>query len=348
MKHIFYNKKLSAMIAFIFLLAFTIFIIKTLDGEDKGLTNNENINEKIEENIKKESVQIADNTMIGPYLPSLDYADESMIIFHNYLGIFIYDLKEKCIVSSMDLDSLKIADPNVSVRVNEEGTDIYIMPDNEDSAFCWNISSDSLQKKHVPKEEKFFVKFADNLEIEKEQGEYTFASFLYSNQAVVFEDGSYGRLYIPGYYVKDITYVRNDLKWKIFENEKKDDLWIKQRDTYYELFKEEAQKSKRDLYEYYSFMLSRTDYAGLCSLSQGVVYSDEKQAEMGMYDLVTAGEEVSSNNNQGCFKFYITVTNWEELNMECKEYVKYLHVKNDGAGWFADGFLHDTIPSDEW
>lgn len=323
-------------------------------SEKKQIVENQEISDfqlqdiNIEESIKKESVQIAENTMIGPYFPSLDYADESMIIFHSYFGIFIYDLKEKCIVSSMDLDSLKMADSSVSVKVNEEGTDIYIMSDNSDFAFCWNISSDSLQKKHVPEDERFFTKFVDNLEIEKEQREYTFASFLYSDKAVVFEDGSYGRLYNPGYYVKDIMYIRNDQKWNIFENEKKDDLWIKQKDTYYELFKEEAQKSKRDLYEYYSFMLSRTDYAGLCSLSQGVIYSDEKQSKMSAYNLVTAGEEINSDDNKGCFKIYITVTNWEELGMEHKEYVKYLYVKNDGTGWFADGFLQDTVPSDEW
>ena len=125
-------------------------------------------------------------------------------------------------------------------------------------------------------------------------------------------------------------------------------LWIKQKDTYYELFKEEAKKSKRDLYECYSFMLSRTDYAGLCSLSQGVIYSDEKQCKMSAYNLVTAGEEINSDDNKGCFKIYITVTNWEESGMEHKEYVKYLYVKNDGAGWYADGFLYDTVPSDEW
>ena len=150
--------------------------------------------------------------MIGPYLPSLDYADENMIILHNYLGIFIYDLNEKYIISSMDLDSLKMTDSNVSVRVNEEGTDIYIMSDNSDFAFCWNISSDSLQKKHIPEEEKFFAKFTDNLEIEKEQGEYTFASFLYSNQAVVFEDCTFTGLPLDQFKIAtngcdDITYT---------------------------------------------------------------------------------------------------------------------------------------------
>lgn len=343
------SKAVSAIcIMCIVILTGCTFSQKPVGEEEIGENEEVVINEKIEESIKRESVHIADNTMIGPYLPSLDYADENMIIFHNYLGIFIYDLNEKYIISSMDLDSLKMTDSNVSVRVNEEGTDIYIMPDNSDFAFCWNISSDSLQKKHIPEEEKFFAKFTDNLEIEKEQGEYTFASFLYSNQAVVFEDGSYGRLYTPGYYVKDITYVRNELNLKIFENEKKDDLWVKQKDTYYELFKEEAQKSKRDLYESYSFMLSRTDYAGLCSLSQGVIYSNEKQSKMSAYNLVTAGEEINSDDTKGCFKIYITVTNWEELGMEHKEYVKYLYVKNDGAGWYADGFLYDTVPSDEW
>ena len=343
------SKAVSAIcIMCIVILTGCTFSQKPVGEEEIGENEEVVINEKIEESIKRESVHIADNTMIGPYLPSLDYADENMIILHNYLGIFIYDLNEKYIISSMDLDSLKMTDSNVSVRVNEEGTDIYIMPDNSDFAFCWNISSDSLQKKHIPEEEKFFAKFTDNLEIEKEQGEYTFASFLYSNQAVVFEDGSYGRLYTPGYYVKDITYVRNELNLKIFENEKKDDLWVKQKDTYYELFKEEAQKSKRDLYESYSFMLSRTDYAGLCSLSQGVIYSNEKQSKMSAYNLVTAGEEINSDDTKGCFKIYITVTNWEELGMEHKEYVKYLYVKNDGAGWYADGFLYDTVPSDEW
>ena len=48
--------------------------------------------------------------------------------------------------------------------------------------------------------------------MERQQGEYTFVSFLYSDKAVVFEDGSYGRLYNPGYYVKVITYIRNDQK----------------------------------------------------------------------------------------------------------------------------------------
>ena len=347
------KRKCSKAISVICIMCIVIltgctFAQKPVGEEEIGEKEEVVINEKIEESIKKESVQIADNTMIGPYFPSLDYADESMIIFHNYLGIFIYDLKERNIVSSIDFDSLKIEAHNISVRVNEEGTDIYIMPDNDESAFCWNISSDSLQKKYISEEEKFFAKFADNLEIERQQGEYTFASFFYSDKAVVFEDGSYGRLYNPGYYVKDITYIRNDHKWNIFENEEKDDLWIKQRDTYYELFKEEAQKSKRDLYEYYSFMLSRADYAGLCSLSQDVVYSDENQEKMSKYNLVTAGEEVESNNNQGCYKFYITVTNWEELDMERKEYVKYLYVKNDGTGWFADGFLQDAVPSEEW
>lgn len=349
MKHLF-SKKINLFIIAILFLVFIILMLKTVDIKDNVLVDSEKIADDSNEIeiIKKEEAQIADNTMLGPYLPDLDYANEDIIIFHSYFGIFIYDLEEKNIVSSIDLDSLGIVDNAMQVQVNEEGTNVYIVPDNENFVFCWNIGSDSLQKKYTPVDEQYFTKFIDNLEIERKKDNYTFASFLYSNRAVAFEDGSYGQLYNSSHYAKDIVYVRNDMQWRIFENEKRDDLLMKQSGTYYELFKAKAQKSKREFYEYYSTLLSRSDYAGLCSLSKGVVYSDEKQSKMNAYKLVTAGEEINSNDNKGCFKFYITVTNWEELNLDNKEYVKYLYIKNDGDGWFSDGFLYDTVAPDEW
>ena len=44
--------------------------------------------------------------MIGADGPQLDYADENMFIFHDYFGLFVYDINQGELVSAVDLEPI--------------------------------------------------------------------------------------------------------------------------------------------------------------------------------------------------------------------------------------------------
>ena len=262
----------------------------------------------------------------------MDFADDNIVIFHGYFGIFVYDLKAQRISKSLDLTEIGCEDEKTKIEVSKKAAEIYIIPSITNEIYVWNLKSGTLQKEIRENKKEIFTNYIDNIEIEKKKGKLNVKSFLYSKKAIYFTDKEYGQLYVPNIFLRDITYIRNGKEWKIFSNENNKEQLLKQQDAYYKEFKNKAEKSKQDFYECYNIMLSRSDFAGIAYLSDNVEYSDERQLELSQYDIVTAGEEIEGDEEKSCFKLYITVTNWEEMNLKKESYVKYITIKKGKSG----------------
>ena len=111
------------------------------------------------------SVEVAHNRILNDndfynlnyqgFIPEIDYASDSRVVFHGYFGLFVYDIQKQNITQSLNLDEIGCGNIQgseyTSVFVSKDGKTVYMDSggnDTDDYMYQYDIDSDSL--KQVP------------------------------------------------------------------------------------------------------------------------------------------------------------------------------------------------------
>lgn len=107
------------------------------------------------------SADIAGGTPFGADGPMLDFAgnlgagQESVVIFHDYFGLIIYDLINQKVVSSLDLASIGCqmtqGDDACEVAVSADGTTVWLHPRSKRYMYRYEIEKDLLYQEPLVK-----------------------------------------------------------------------------------------------------------------------------------------------------------------------------------------------------
>lgn len=169
------------------------------------------------------SAYIKEDMTIGADGPILDYVDDHKVIFHGYVGLFVYSLDDAKILDSIDLESIGCnttqGDNACNVTVSSDGRYVYFTK-NEADVYRYDTVDHKLvyAQGHEMLEESTDNIFMGLLPSDKyinlsENGGFT------SRNCVEVTDGVYGYLECQSGLWKDICYVESDMVYMLYECE---------------------------------------------------------------------------------------------------------------------------------
>lgn len=86
-----------------------------------------------------------DEVVIDATGTNMDYADGNIVIFHDYYGLFVYDINEQKIAGAISLEPIGCnytqGDNYCEVMVNSQGTTIYLHPLQEKEMYVYDIAT---------------------------------------------------------------------------------------------------------------------------------------------------------------------------------------------------------------
>lgn len=137
----------------------------------------------------------------------LDYADDDIVVFHGYFGLFVYDLKSEKMKLSVDLQK-SVGCTNIqgscgaAVSVSADGSTIqlYYYPEAERPEKAYYINTADLSCIYGPYDELEDIFNPTD------------------GSSVSFADGTEGMLTNDDYTIDSIRYVRGDKIYNMFEN----------------------------------------------------------------------------------------------------------------------------------
>lgn len=99
----------------------------------------------------------------------LDYADESLLIFHDWFGLFVYDLKVKQFVGAVDLSAIGCSDTQgenaCEVLASADGGTVYLHPAQDDGMYVYRVETNTMTKeKYDISGIEIFADFSDTRE----------------------------------------------------------------------------------------------------------------------------------------------------------------------------------------
>lgn len=291
------------------------------------------------------------NTKIAVAMPVLDFADDNILIMHDYFGLFIYNLDTNEIEDSIDLQVLGYDfsdDSSRGILVSPKGDKIWIYSILSKSPYEYDRMSRTLIIANEGSDKSVFEDLVSTKDISSEK--LSVKSYRCSKESVLFSDGSYGTLYVKNNRITGISYIRNGEEWELFRNQNctMPEL-LRQDDFFYEQFAIEGSKSASLLMFFYCTMINDSEYAGICSLSDGMADSEELQKEWGALRLTASSEEIKTTMDQACFKVYIiSSASSTDSGLLQGMNEKYVYLKKGHDGWHVEGFWHDTIPAKNW
>lgn len=168
------------------------------------------------------SPELSAGLQIGADMTELDYASDEIVIFHDYFGLFVYDIELKKIVRSLDLESIGChftqGDNYCEVAVSEDGKTVQLHPMSSDRMYVYSVPDKLLVKKPYKSMDGRFDDFVDitNIVDYSEAGKC-------SHTAVSFDNGDYGYLYTSDWTLDTLYYVRGDSTYKLFDFEETSD-----------------------------------------------------------------------------------------------------------------------------
>jgi hypothetical protein len=165
--------------------------------------------------------------MVGLEMVVLDYASDDIVIFHDYFGLFVYDLNKQNIVRSLDLKPIGCTstqgDDYCEVTVSADGNRVQLHSMSNKNMYVYSVLDNTLSETVYEIMSDHFSSFAliEDVIDTSQLGNY-------SHSAVEFENGEYGYLYTSDLTLGTLTYVRNDKIFWIFEK----DNWDSNSSTY--------------------------------------------------------------------------------------------------------------------
>ncbi len=150
-------------------------------------------------------------------IPELDYASDDIIIFHGYFGLFVYDLDSRQIIRSLDLKPLDCAaiqgDNYCEVTVSTDGNTVQLHRLSSENMYVYTVSDNTLRETAYERmDDRFgssFIPIEDVVDTDY-LGNYSY-------NAVKFDEGEYGYLYISDWTLGTLTYSRDDTVYKLFD-----------------------------------------------------------------------------------------------------------------------------------
>ncbi len=288
------------------------------------------------------------NTLLDSEIPDLDYANDDMVIFHSYFGLFVYDIKGEKIVNSLDLKAIgcqKVQNGGPTrVVVSADGNQVYLYPYEKDQMYIFDLAENTLEKTRAEEPKDAFDGLVPSHDVLPATDRKI---YLCSNKSVGFGDGTFGHLYLTGNAAPDILYVRKEKEWRLLtEKDHPAPLLTVQDDSYYNELSDKASESFEAFISVYAMMFDQRDFAGICSLTKGAEYREEEQRDWQKEHLLfLSGEEIKpEENGRSCYK--ITIGNLD--NREEPPGTAYLYMVHGDNGWYADGLLRQEPPADEW
>lgn len=169
--------------------------------------------------IKPTAPELSFEQPVGVDMVELDYASDDIVIFHDYFGLFVYDLNSLQIVRRVDLKPLNChqtqGDNYCEVSVSMDGNTVQLHPISSENMFVYSVSSNTLQEtSYKPMNNPFRSQFVP---IEKVINSTKIGN--YSHQAVLFDTGEYGYIYTEDWTIGTLVYKRGDIVLRLFENE---------------------------------------------------------------------------------------------------------------------------------
>lgn len=314
------------------------------DSERHDMDNHHQ-EEQAQVSMEHHQAQWAENSMFDMEFYSLDYADSDRIVFHISSGLFEYDLKSQKLTHSIDLKALNCQEVQTGgeceVAVYQDGDHrlravIRPYPYSDEDSYVYDIESDelfaydaSLLDDHV-----LFDGFASKYDSDVSEAMRTWRA---AENVLPLGGNAYGALYWgPGPDLANLCYEAGDQKWQIFHKEQATlPRLLKQDDNFYQSFSLHSGKEILQCLMDYRGFYNIHDYAGLCALSTGLVYSDAMQQEFSEHlDEMVHFEEVSHSEDEKEYLFEVTYTDGSG-EKEQKGYLNFKYL--DGEGWRAEG-----------
>lgn len=126
---------------------------------DNQETNNQKLqNQETENQADSPDVEIIpirqpviySDTSLGADGAELHYADDNLIIFHGYFGLFVYSIPNRTYIGCVDLKSIDCSatqgDEYCEVFVKEDGSEVYLHPVNLDDMYVYDVKVNQLTK----------------------------------------------------------------------------------------------------------------------------------------------------------------------------------------------------------
>lgn len=177
-------------------------------------------NDTEQSNIVPTTQELSLEQIVGVDMVQLDYASDDIVIFHDYFGMFAYDLNSLQIVRSLDLKPLNChqtqGDNYCDVSVSLDGNTVQLHPMSSNNMYVYTVSDNTLKETtYKPMEHSFRSRFVP---IEKVINSTKLGN--HSHHAVLFNTGEYGYLHSEDGTIGTLSYVRGDMKYILFEKEK--------------------------------------------------------------------------------------------------------------------------------
>ena len=91
---------------------------------------------------------LQEDMSLGADFVILDYADENIVIFHGYFGLFVYDKEKKELAGAVDLAAIGCdstqGDDYCEIWVKEDGSRVYMSPITSNMMYVYNVTEQSL------------------------------------------------------------------------------------------------------------------------------------------------------------------------------------------------------------
>jgi beta-lactamase regulating signal transducer with metallopeptidase domain len=155
--------------------------------------------------------------IVGVDMVQLDYASNDIVIFHDYFGLFVYDINSHQIVRGLDLKPLNChqtqGDNYCDVLVSMDGNTVQLHPMSSENMFVYTISDNTLKETtHMRMEKPFGSQFVSIEEVinSTKLGNH-------SHHAILFDTGEHGYLHAEDGTIGTLSYVRGDKVFRLFD-----------------------------------------------------------------------------------------------------------------------------------
>lgn len=312
--------------------------------------------------------EITAETPFGADGPNLDYASDSHIIFHDYSGLFVYDLRRQAIVRTVDLESIGCqytqGDSYCEVTVSEDGMTATLHPINQDMMFVYQVAENTLTVQPYKELENRFqgAVYREDLVTGGGPKQFSQENIRYCPQMVryhsgtgwdyefylVYTDSTLGSLVLLG---TDTDGLMN-ARFPLFSFEQVGEGRLRQHDTgFYNAIKAEASVDALAFGNLYVKMVNSWDYAGVSALSNGqLTYSDRIQESWDTVKgsaMLSIDEEQPKRGRMSCL-LELDIEDPGDTGLEKGKNLRYIYMIKDNDGWYADGPMREMKPADNW
>ena len=167
--------------------------------------------------LKPTAPELSLEQTVGVDMVQLDYASDDIVIFHDYFGMFVYNLNSLQIVRSLDLKPLNChqtqGDNYCDVSVSLDGNTVQLHPMSSENMYVYTVSDNTLKETtYMQMENPFRSQFVSIEEVidSTKLGNH-------SHSAVLFVTGDYGYLHSEDGTIGTLSYVRGDMVFTLFD-----------------------------------------------------------------------------------------------------------------------------------